>query len=412
MNTTVDRIERAYADVVAVEEVARGLMRVVSWSSEYYVDAAGSGCDCPDKTHNLPEGVACKHEASAIIATRDDLPGPWDPAETLDTRDGKARGVMTDGGEVIAENVPSEEIDEWIVYAEENASIQIEGSKREANKRAEYVESEFADLTPTVYGPGEHPHLSDDEAAEVSDAAAFHPEDYDNASAAINAAPTQVDAEWAMGYYTGNRPNVREAYEEGGDFEGEFDDAGEEDDTDTAADKMDAATVEPDDVVDTMDDTNAPEPADGQALKQAADDLPERHVDEDPLKWLPHEFVDTIDGSPAINRKGFEVLGHFYDVDVTTELEVAPEDTAHEYARVKATAQIDGRTVDAYGSAHVDRGDDHYLLLEMAGTPESVPCPWRPALAQSRSKSLPTSRRVADEPRRTRARSQRTRPAP
>jgi len=350
MNTTADRIERAYADVVAVEEVARGLMRVVSWSSEYYVDAAGGGCDCPDKTHNLPDGVACKHEVAAIVATTE-TPGPWDPAETLDTRDGEARGVMTDGGEVIAENVPSEEIDEWIVYAEENASIQIEDSKREANERAEYVESEFADLTPTVYGPGEHPHLSDDEAAEVSDAAAFDPSDYDDASAAIQDAPTQEDAEAAMRH-----------------FNPDASDEVADDEPDTAADKMDAAAVEPDDVVDTMDDTDAPEPADGQALKQAADDLPERHVDEDPLKWLPHEFVDTIDGSPAINRKGFEVLGHFYDVDVTTELEVAPEDTDHEYARVKATAQIDGRTVDAYGSAHVDRGDDHYLLLEMAGT--------------------------------------------
>jgi len=103
-------------------------------------------------------------------------------------------------------------------------------------------------------------------------------------------------------------------------------------------------------------------------VDEAADALPDRDVDEDPLKWLPGEFVDTIDGSPAINRKGFEVLGHFYDVDVTTTLEVAPEETDHEYARCKATAEIDGRTVEAHGSAHVDRGDDHTLLLEMSDT--------------------------------------------
>jgi hypothetical protein len=78
--------------------------------------------------------------------------------------------------------------------------------------------------------------------------------------------------------------------------------------------------------------------------------------------------VDTIDGSPAINRKGFEVLSHFYEVDVSADLQVTPEDTGHEYARVKATAEIDGRTVEAFGSAHVDRGDDSYLLLEMADT--------------------------------------------
>lgn len=28
----------------------------------------------------------------------------------------------------------------------------------------------------------------------------------------------------------------------------------------------------------------------------------------------------------------------------------------------------DGRTCEAYGSAHVDRGDDHELLLELADT--------------------------------------------
>jgi len=27
-----------------------------------------------------------------------------------------------------------------------------------------------------------------------------------------------------------------------------------------------------------------------------------------------------------------------------------------------------GRQVEAFGSAHVDRGDDHFLLLEMADT--------------------------------------------
>ncbi|AFH22143.1 hypothetical protein OSG_eHP18_00165 [environmental Halophage eHP-18] len=97
-------------------------------------------------------------------------------------------------------------------------------------------------------------------------------------------------------------------------------------------------------------------------------DLAERNVGDDPLKWLPGEFVDQIDGSPAINRKGFEVLSHFYEVDVSADLQVTPEGTDHTYARVKATAEIDGRTVEAFGSAHVDRGDDSYLLLEMADT--------------------------------------------
>lgn len=126
------------------------------------------------------------------------------------------------------------------------------------------------------------------------------------------------------------------------------------------------------------DASHDPEVLDADEIPQSPDvdprsddgktDLPERNVGDDPLKWLPGEFVDTIDGSAAINRKGFEVLSHFYEVDVSADLQVTPEDTGHEYARVKATAEIDGRTVEAFGSAHVDRGDDSYLLLEMADT--------------------------------------------
>jgi len=97
--------------------------------------------------------------------------------------------------------------------------------------------------------------------------------------------------------------------------------------------------------------------------------LDNRSVADDPISWMPGEFVDQIDGTEAINRKGFEVLAHFYDVSVTADLQTAPEETDHEFCRVKATAETaDGRTVEAFGSAHVDRGDDPWLLVEMAGT--------------------------------------------
>jgi hypothetical protein len=110
-----------------------------------------------------------------------------------------------------------------------------------------------------------------------------------------------------------------------------------------------------------------PNPEPGDADEAA--DLPERSVADDPLTWMPGHFVDDIDGTPAVNRKGFEVLSHFYDVSVTAELQAPPEETDHEYARVKATATTDdGRTCEAFGSAHIDRGDNPELLLEMAGT--------------------------------------------
>lgn len=118
---------------------------------------------------------------------------------------------------------------------------------------------------------------------------------------------------------------------------------------------------------DDLDDVEVVEVGDVETPADAQ--LDERSVAEDPLNWVPGSFVDEIDGTQAINRKGFEVLSHFYDVDVHTELQVPPEDTGHEYCRIKATAvTAGGRECEAFGSAHVDRDDDPWLLLEMADT--------------------------------------------
>lgn len=118
------------------------------------------------------------------------------------------------------------------------------------------------------------------------------------------------------------------------------------------------------DNVEVVNDVN-PEPTPEPEM----DELPDRSVSDDPLSWMPGHFIDQIDGTPAINRKGFEVLAHHYNISTTSDLEVAPEDTDHEYVRVKARATTeDGREAEAYGSAHVDRGDDSELLLEMADT--------------------------------------------
>jgi hypothetical protein len=132
----------------------------------------------------------------------------------------------------------------------------------------------------------------------------------------------------------------------------------------------DVEIVTPDDA-DTEPEVIDVEPTTDPATPDAdaGHDLPERSVADDPLTWMPGDFVDEIDGTPAVNRKGFEVLSHFYDISVSAELQVAPDENGHEYARVKATATTDdGRTCEAFGSAHVDRGDDETLLLEMADT--------------------------------------------
>jgi hypothetical protein len=88
---TDDRAVRALEDVVAVEELAPGLVRVVTWADAYEVDARGDGCRCPDKEyHDTP---TCKHEMAALLATSDRYPSPY-----VDATDAGTPTVMTDGG--------------------------------------------------------------------------------------------------------------------------------------------------------------------------------------------------------------------------------------------------------------------------------------------------------------------------
>lgn len=134
-------------------------------------------------------------------------------------------------------------------------------------------------------------------------------------------------------------------------------------------DDMEALGVDVE-IVPPGSDNGAVQVVDGEGEDaQDAYDLPERSVGEDPLTWIPSDFVDEIDGSQAINRRGFEVLSHFYDISVYSDIQVAPEDTGFEFCRVKAKAVTpDGRECEAFGSAHTDRGDDAEILLEMADT--------------------------------------------
>ncbi len=111
----------------------------------------------------------------------------------------------------------------------------------------------------------------------------------------------------------------------------------------------------------------------GQATVQAepTESLPDRSVSDDPFEWMPGQFIDDIQGTQAINRKGYAVLSQFYDISVESECVVGPEETEFTYARCEATAVgPDGETYKAHGSAHVDRmdGDDPTLLLELADT--------------------------------------------
>lgn len=88
-----DRAVRALEDVVAVEMMAPGMVRVVTWADQYVVDARDDGCYCPDKEYNLGPDERCKHEQAAILADLDHLPTPY--LSSTEER----RTVLADGGD-------------------------------------------------------------------------------------------------------------------------------------------------------------------------------------------------------------------------------------------------------------------------------------------------------------------------
>ena len=120
------------------------------------------------------------------------------------------------------------------------------------------------------------------------------------------------------------------------------------------------------DVVDHTDEKRMQEPK-----AEGIDALAEKDISEDPLSVMPGHFVDTIQGVPTINRKGYAVLAEHFGVSVVAEPVTLPGDTDFEYAEFKAIATTkDGTEYSGFGSAHVDRmdGDDPYLLAELAET--------------------------------------------
>jgi len=105
------------------------------------------------------------------------------------------------------------------------------------------------------------------------------------------------------------------------------------------------------------------EVVDESVTEQLPDDGPS--ISEDPLTWMPSEFIKTVDGSPTITRKGYEVLAHHYDVQGGTEMVVSPVETDMEYAVHKATVtDADGEEYSAYGEAHAsDNGVENIVRM-------------------------------------------------
>ncbi|AFH22775.1 hypothetical protein OSG_eHP34_00210 [environmental Halophage eHP-34] len=139
--------------------------------------------------------------------------------------------------------------------------------------------------------------------------------------------------------------------------------------------------VDPEIIDHTEEETTAESQGDPgtPAAKQAAPEPPaqdlqavdNKDISDDPLSVMPGHFVDTIQGTPTINRKGYAVLAEHYGISVVATAVTLPGETDHTYAEFRALATTeDGQEYSGFGSAHVDRqdGDDPHLLAELAET--------------------------------------------
>lgn len=108
-----------------------------------------------------------------------------------------------------------------------------------------------------------------------------------------------------------------------------------------------------------------------EVVESGVREMQDKDISDDPLSVMPSHFVDRIQGTPVINRKGYAVLAEHYGIEVVAQPVTLPGATDHTYAEFRAIATTeDGTEYSGFGSAHVDRqdGDDPYLLAELAET--------------------------------------------
>jgi len=111
-----------------------------------------------------------------------------------------------------------------------------------------------------------------------------------------------------------------------------------------------------------------PQQATEKETAEAIDKLGES-LEDDPLNILPGHMQDNIQGTPAINKRGYAMIAERYGIEVTTEILSLPWSNSDNRAVAKATATTDdGRTYTGHATASADDGDMPEQLIELADT--------------------------------------------
>lgn len=127
----------------------------------------------------------------------------------------------------------------------------------------------------------------------------------------------------------------------------------------------------------TVDTMNSPEPTDPGGPEpevvppedaDALDELGES-LGTDPLSILPGHMIDSIQGQPAVNKRGYAMIAERYGIETSADVVTFPWENEEGRCVAKATAVTDdGKEYSGWATACAEDGDMADQLIELAET--------------------------------------------
>jgi len=115
-------------------------------------------------------------------------------------------------------------------------------------------------------------------------------------------------------------------------------------------------------------ETEPPTPQQVDDAVAAVDKLGES-LESDPLNILPGHMKDSIQGTPAINKRGYAMIAERYGIEATATIESYPWDNDEQRCVAKAVATTDdGKQYTGWATACKSDGDMPAQIIELAET--------------------------------------------
>jgi hypothetical protein len=141
-------------------------------------------------------------------------------------------------------------------------------------------------------------------------------------------------------------------------------DSEESDQSDTGDETPDENSVEPATPVEKPPKETETVESENDALDELGESL-----GIDPLSILPSHMIDTIQGKPAVNKRGYAMIAERYGIESSAEIKQFPWDNEDNRCVAKAVAKTeDGKTYSGWATASSEDGDMHDQLVELAET--------------------------------------------